>query len=72
MAKTRKPRKCTNCGSRRIANLESGYPPFSEELLKQIDQGKVRLRGCVVSENDPVWICVDCEQEFWREELTAD
>ena len=62
----RKPRKCPMCGSVRIASILYGYPAFSEELQKDMDEGRVVLGGCCVTDDDPVWECVDCSTEIFR------
>ncbi len=61
-----KPRKCPNCKSKRIANILYGYPAFSEELSKKLDEGKITLGGCVVNPDNPRWECADCGTLFFR------
>ena len=74
MARIRKPKVCSKCGSRRIANIEAGYPPFSEKELQDAADGKIVFGGCLVSEDDPRWQCVDCGKSFpdSSEDLAAD
>ncbi len=44
-----------------------GMPGFSEELERDVELGKVVLGGCVVSEHDAVWECVDCGKTFGQQ-----
>ena len=71
MAKTRKPRTCSNCGSKRIAKIEYGLPYFTEEENREVEAGKIVLGGCVLTGNDPAWQCVNCGKQFWREERVS-
>lgn len=59
-----KPEKCPKCGSERIAEILFGLPAFSDELQKDIDEGRVVLGGCCVSGEDPEWKCMDCETDI--------
>jgi hypothetical protein len=40
-------------------------PLFSEELRKEIDERKVKLGGCCVTENDPAYYCNDCKTDLY-------
>jgi hypothetical protein len=71
MKRNRKPRKCSECGSKRIANIQYGMPAFSE-LEQDIELGRVVLGGCLVGDNDPDWQCADCDACFWREVQGSD
>jgi len=62
----RKPRVCSECGSKRIANIEYGLPYLSETERMDVESGKIVLAGCVVSDDDPKWECADCGKQFWR------
>jgi len=62
----RKPRKCPKCGSTRIATILYGFPVHSIKLMDDIDSGKVALGGCCISDDDPVWECVDCETTIYK------
>lgn len=56
--------KCPKCGSKNIAQYMYGLPIFSDELLKEIDNGKIKLGGCIVMEDAPKHHCNDCEEDF--------
>lgn len=60
-----KPKNCPKCGSGRIADILYGLPAFSEELQKDLDEGRVVLGGCCVSGGEPEWECGDCGAEIY-------
>jgi len=62
---SRKPRKCPECGSTKIARILYGYPAFSDELRRELKAGRVVLGGCCITGDDPHWQCVDCETVFY-------
>ena len=64
-ARTR-PKKCPKCGSKRIARIQWGMPNFRDELKRELDEGTVVLGGCVVSDRDPSWRCLDCGVVIFR------
>ena len=57
---------CSYCGSRNIARIFRGMPAFTEELQRELDEGKVVLGGCEVEGIYPLprYQCNDCEEEF--------
>lgn len=63
---TRKPRKCPFCKSSTIAKILYGMPYFSKELEKELDEGKTVLGGCIVTQDDPPWQCVDCDTLLFK------
>ena len=63
----RKLKKCPKCGASRIANILYGLPALSEKLNKKLEEGKVVLGGCIISDDDPSWCCTECESVFFRE-----
>ena len=54
--------KCPSCGSDTVLTIVFGYP--SPELIEEMQQGKVALGGCCMSEDDPEWECTDCEHRW--------
>lgn len=65
--------KCPRCGSQNIARYIYGYPAFSEEMQKMLDEGKWVLGGCCISsveidgqrvETMPARKCNDCKRDF--------
>jgi len=63
----RKPQKCPQCGSAKIANILYGLPIFSPELDKSLKEGEITLGGCCISDDDPTWICTECETDIYKE-----
>ena len=55
-----KPADCPKCGSQRVAGILYGLPDFSEKLERELDAGEVVLGGCVITDDDPSWHCVEC------------
>jgi len=60
-----KPEKCPRCGSARIARIQYGLPRFSPELRRDIEAGRAVLGGCMISGDDPSWVCRDCGTNVW-------
>ena len=63
----RKPEQCPECGSWRIAEILYGLPAMNARLERDLEAGKIVLSGCVVTENDAAWQCVDCGTQMQRE-----
>ena len=64
--KKKNARKCPKCKSTRIASILYGMPAFSEKLEREMEDGKIVLGGCCVTDDDPKWQCADCGQELFR------
>jgi len=62
----RKPRKCPECGSRKIASILWGLPLLDAGTRQKIETGKIVLGGCLVGPERAEWSCVDCLQKFYR------
>lgn len=56
-----KPIKCINCGGRVVPIL---YGEPNEEGGVLIDAKEMIMGGCIVSDNDPDWGCVDCKNKY--------
>lgn len=72
-----KQKKCPKCGSTNVAYILYGLLAPSDELDKQLDQGKVRLGGCESDSGNTNWHCNECDNEWggWYKEppqLTDD
>lgn len=55
---------CPKCNSKNIAWILWGLPADMKSLKKELDQGKIVLGGCLVSNNDPKWECNDCHHRW--------
>ncbi|MBE5742518.1 MAG: hypothetical protein E7360_04250 [Clostridiales bacterium] len=56
--------KCPYCGKSKLSKLLFGMPIMSDELQKDIEEGKVKLAGCIVGEDNPRYYCRWCKKEF--------
>jgi len=61
----RKPRKCAKCGSPKIVKIMYGYP--SEDAFKTVEEGKIVLGGCCITNDDPSWQCAGCGVKIYKE-----
>ena len=53
---------CPYCGSRDIAWILYGYPVYTEELQKELEEGKAVLGGCMIKEK--THRCNTCGKDF--------
>lgn len=51
---------CEVCGHRMVP-IVYGYP--DDKTMKQAQEGKIALGGCVIGFNDPKWACTNCPDE---------
>lgn len=63
----RKPQICPSCNSKNVATILWGYPLETAELNKALQENKIILGGCCVSEDEPTWQCTDCYAEIWSD-----
>jgi hypothetical protein len=63
----RKPSKCPNCGGKKVASILYGLPHFSEELERDMAEGKIVLGGCCELIGAPKWQCAECGVEVYKE-----
>lgn len=56
--------KCPHCGKSKISKLIFGMPAMSDELQKDIDDGKAKLAGCMLGEERSRYYCRWCKKEF--------
>ena len=61
MKKKTKP-QCPNCKSKKVIPITYGLPP--NKMVKLSYEGKIKLGGCCVTENDPDYFCKDCGNKF--------
>jgi len=62
----RKHTTCPQCESQDIAHIIWGYIPNIDEKLKQdLENSKVVLGGCLVTDHDPNLACNNCFHR-WR------
>ena len=56
--------KCPKCGSKNIGRYIYGLLLFSDELLKEVDSGKIILGGCCIMDDAPKYHCNACNEDF--------
>ena len=57
---------CPNCNSSSIAEILLGYPADMRELEKELDEKKIVLGGCIVTDHDPKWECNGCHARWGK------
>jgi len=57
---------CPWCGSNNVAEILYGLPAMDENLRKDIDEGRIYIGGCVVSDYSPQYHCNNCKKEFYH------
>ncbi|WP_077622598.1 hypothetical protein [Sediminibacillus massiliensis] len=58
-------RQCPNCGSGNVQKIIYGMP--NTEIFQRAE-GQIKLSGCSILENGPEYYCVECEQEWNKEQ----
>jgi len=56
--------KCPKCKSEKIATIFWGFPGDMKELEKEIEEKKIVLGGCIVTDHDPKWECTACNHRW--------
>ena len=59
---TFKPRKCQKCGKTTVVKILYGMP--TEEALRLLEQEKLVIGGCCITEKNPDWACTNCKVEY--------
>ena len=44
---------CPKCGKSKVSIILYGLPAYSEEMQKDIDEGRIFLAGCMVEDSIP-------------------
>jgi len=57
---------CPSCKSTNTCPIFWGYPGGMEEISRLIDEEKISLGGCLVSDDDPVWHCNNCQNKWGK------
>ena len=59
---TFKPRKCQKCGKTTVVKILYGMP--TEEALRLLEQEKLVIGGCCITEKSPDWACTNFKVEY--------
>ncbi len=54
--------RCPKCGSDRVVPILYGYP--IGPMVDAVERGEAVLGGCLMSGNDPMKFCLNCETSF--------
>jgi hypothetical protein len=68
---TKKPDQCPKCGSLKVASILNGMPA-SRKIEKEVDEGRVVLGGCCVTDNSPTWKCLECQALLHQDRENCD
>ncbi|MDY6986948.1 MAG: hypothetical protein SWQ30_02730 [Thermodesulfobacteriota bacterium] len=49
-----------------VADILYGEPAYSS-IERGVEAGRIVLGGCVITDNDPAWQCVDCGAQIYEE-----
>ena len=63
----RRPVRCPACSSPRMARIVYGLPVGDDEMQRLLDEGRIVLGGCCVTNDDPAWQCLACGVNVYRE-----
>ena len=56
-------KKCSNCSSSKsVVPIRYGMPGV--EMMQKYHEGKIKLGGCDMDEENPNWYCKKCEHTF--------
>lgn len=58
------PNACPSCGSTDVAKYLYGYVALDDELEQQLEEGKIILGGCAISDDAPEYCCNVCGNEW--------
>lgn len=56
--------RCPECRSENISDILWGIPVCDEKLEHDIEEGRIVLGGCCITDADSDWHCTDCGCEF--------
>ena len=63
---SRKPRRCPVCNEKTVASILYGEPAFSPKLAADLEEKRIVLGGCIVTDDDPKWQCTACDAPFFK------
>lgn len=57
------PETCPQCGSHHVAEILYGLPDL-DQVLPEVDAGRVVMSGCCVFDDSPRYRCLDCNNSW--------
>jgi hypothetical protein len=58
--------QCPICKSKNTIPILYGYPDYTEELQKEVKEGKIMIGGCLWMGDSPTHWCKDCDKGFGK------
>lgn len=58
------PTNCPTCGKTPVAKIQYGLP--SEIDVTAIEEGRIVVGGCCITDDIPTWQCTHCGQDIHR------
>ena len=65
----RKPAGCLGCEGTDVRFIIRGLP--TDDAMREVDENRAVLAGCMVGEGMPMWRCMECGDEFSDEDDPA-
>lgn len=62
----REPARCPSCKSPNVARILYGMPSY--EAFLEAEAGKIIIGGCMVTDDDPIWGCIDCKTKIYKKD----
>ena len=66
----RRMKRCPECDTPRPATIMFGMPRMDAQLEDDLEKGRIVLAGCVISDDDPEWQCLECGVNIWPDGRT--
>lgn len=57
-------RTCPSCKSTNVAKYLYGFVAMDDELEQQLEEGKIALGGCEITDDAPEYYCNVCGNEW--------
>jgi DNA-directed RNA polymerase subunit RPC12/RpoP len=57
---------CPYCNSKNVGKILYGMPMFTKKLEKEMASGKIKLGGCCIIDDSPLYHCNDCGKEWGK------
>lgn len=55
---------CSKCKSTNITKYLWGFPVFSNQLMSDVEEGRVILSGCIINGGESDFYCNNCKYEW--------
>jgi DNA-directed RNA polymerase subunit RPC12/RpoP len=55
---------CPRCGMKSLVRITYGEP--TSDVSESEERDELRLGGCIVDENNPKWVCLECDNHLFE------